>query len=52
MSLCGAAISGQRKLAALLFKNRKRIRIYDMEVEDDDEEEEIAVEEGEPSSDL
>ena len=33
-----AAISGPRKVAALLFRNRRRIRIYDMEVEDDDED--------------
>ena len=34
-----AAISRPRKLAALLFPNRRRIRIYDMEVEDDDDDE-------------
>ena len=27
------------QVAALLFRNRRRIRIYDMEVEDDDDEE-------------
>ena len=26
------AVSGPRKVAAFLFKNRKRIRIYDMEI--------------------
>ena len=33
-----AAISRPRKLAALLLPNRRRIRIYDMEVEDDDDD--------------
>ena len=36
------AVSGPRKVAALLFENKKRIRIYDMEVEeasDDDDDE-------------
>ena len=27
------------QVAALLFRNRRRIRIYDMEVEDDDDDE-------------
>ena len=40
------AVSGPRKVAAFLFENKKRIRIYDMEVEEasddeDDEENEI-----------
>ena len=28
-----------RKVAAFLFKNRKRIRIYDMEIEEEDDDE-------------
>ena len=39
IAAASAAISGPRKVAALLFRNRRRIRIYDMEVEDDDEDE-------------
>ena len=39
------AVSGPRKVAAFLFENKKRVRIYDMEVEeasdDEDEENEI-----------
>jgi hypothetical protein len=38
MAACKAAVSGPRKVSALLFRNRRRIRIYDMEVEDDEEE--------------
>lgn len=33
------AVSGPRKVVAFLFKNRKRIRIYDMEIEEEDDEE-------------
>ncbi len=32
------SLSGPRKVAALLFKNKKRVRIYDMEVEEDDDD--------------
>ena len=39
IAAASAAISGPRKVAALLFRNRRRIRIYDMEVEDDDDDE-------------
>ena len=38
IAAASAAISGPRKVAALLFRNRRRIRIYDMEVEDDDDD--------------
>ena len=33
------AVSGPRKVVAFLFKNRKRIRIYDMEIEEEDDDE-------------
>ena len=46
------AVSGPRKVAAFLFENKKRIRIYDMEVEeedDDDEDEENEIMGGQSS---
>ena len=33
------SVSGPRKLAAFLFKNKKRVRIYDMEIEEEDDDE-------------
>ena len=32
------AVSGPRKISVFLFKNKKRIRIYDMEVEEEEED--------------
>ena len=32
------AVSGPRKVSVFLFKNKKRIRIYDMEGEEEEEE--------------
>ena len=45
------AVSGPRKVAAFLFENKKRVRIYDMEVEDasDDEDEENEIMGGQSS---
>ena len=40
LSSIQVAVSGPRKVAAFLFENKKRIRIYDMEVEEEDEDEE------------
>lgn len=41
------AVSGPRKVAAFLFENKRRVRVYDMEIDeeefDEDEEEEAAV---------
>ena len=34
------AVSGPRKVAAFLFRNKRRIRIYDMEAEEEDPEDE------------
>jgi anaphase-promoting complex subunit 4 len=34
------AVSGPRKVAAFLFKTKKRIRIYDMEIEEEDDDDE------------
>ena len=39
LSGCQLAVSGQRKVSACLFKNLKRLRIYDMEGEEEEEEE-------------
>ena len=39
VSACMFSVSGLRKVSALLFKSRKRLRIYDMEGEEDDEDE-------------
>ena len=33
------AVSGPRKVSVFLFKNTRRLRIYDMEGEEEDEEE-------------
>ena len=33
------AVSGPRKVVAFLFKNRKKVRIYDMEIEEEDDDE-------------
>jgi len=32
------SVSGSRKVAAFLFRGRRRVRICDVEVEDDDDE--------------
>ena len=32
------AVSGQRKVSSVLYQNRKRVKIFDMEVEDDDDD--------------
>eukprot|EP00088_Acartia_fossae_P005713 TRINITY_DN12579_c0_g1_i1.p1 TRINITY_DN12579_c0_g1~~TRINITY_DN12579_c0_g1_i1.p1 ORF type:complete len:326 (+),score=63.13 TRINITY_DN12579_c0_g1_i1:1-978(+) len=37
---CQFAVSGPRKVSVLLFTNRKRQRIYDMEVEEEEDEDE------------
>ena len=37
---CQFAVSGPRKVAAFLFRNKRRIRIYDMEAEEEDPDEE------------
>jgi len=37
---CSFAVSGPRKVSVLLFTNRKRQRIYDMEVEEEEDEDE------------
>jgi len=39
LSAAQLAVSGQRGVSVCLFKNKKRLRIYDMEGEDEDEDE-------------
>merc|ERR1712062_317504 len=39
LSAAHFAVSGQRGVSVCLFKNKKRLRIYDMEGEDEDEDE-------------
>ena len=39
LSAAQFAVSGQRGVSVCLFKNKKRLRIYDMEGEDEDEDE-------------
>ena len=46
------AVSGPRKVVAFLFKNRKRIRIYDMVEEEEDDEDDTLGNSGISSSDL
>lgn len=43
------AVSGLRKVAVFLFRNKRRVRIYDMEVDDEDgdDDEDEAEEENE-----
>jgi len=38
---CSFAVSGTRNLSVLLFRNQKRVRIYDMEVEEEEDDEEM-----------
>lgn len=40
MKAAGVAVSGTRKVACVLFSSKKRVRLFEMDVEDDDDDEE------------